>query len=221
MLCPPLKMYLIKNNNPLVDLPLSVESIIDCDAVIITHTHRDHFDDAAAKLLPKEMTIFCQPEDEQKLEALGFKNVTPVISFVLWQGIRIDRTKGKHGHGDIAKQMAPVSGFVIKAPNEPCVYITGDTVWCSYVEKALEKYNPEIVVSYCGEAKFSKGKAITMDASGILSICQKQPSAKVIAVHMESWNHCRLNRKVLSDFIVCNNIENKVFIPKDGEILSF
>ena len=39
---------------PLVDLPKSVNEILnDVDAVVVTHTHPDHWDEAAAKALTK------------------------------------------------------------------------------------------------------------------------------------------------------------------------
>jgi hypothetical protein len=34
-------------------------------------------------------------------------------------GITVARTSGRHGTGKIAEQMAPVSGFVLRAPGEP------------------------------------------------------------------------------------------------------
>ncbi len=210
-----------ENDNPLYDLPVSLESLLDCDAVLVTHTHRDHFDDMAAKLIPKTLPVLCQPEDEAKFIELGFTCVIPVKDYFEWENIKINRTKGRHGHGVIAAKMAPVSGFVISASDEPVVYLTGDTVWCSCTKKAMEKYQPEIVISFCGEARFAYGKAITMNAQDILTICKKSPKTKVVAVHMDAWNHCRLTRSNLRDFLENHNISDHVFVPEDGESLSF
>ncbi len=209
------------NLNPLVDLPLPVDSIIDCDSVIITHTHRDHFDEAAEKLLPKSLPILCQPEDCDQLVKLGFSDVKPVENSLEWSNITFTRTKGRHGYGIIAGRMGHVSGFVISSPGEPCTYITGDTVWYNCVEKALKKFNPDIAICFCGEARFKLGKAITMGAQDILEVHNTCPSTKIVAVHMEAWNHCRLSRKALTDFTIENNIEKHVYIPQDGEVLHF
>lgn len=210
-----------QNKNPLVDLPLPIESLIDCDAVLITHLHHDHFDEKAAKLLPKEIQIFCQNEDEIRISNFGFKNVFPIDKSVQWENIKITRTKGEHGHGIIKKRIAPVSGYVLQTQNEPTVYITGDTVWCTPVEKILDEYKPDIIISFCGGARFSKGKAITMDTNDILMLSKKLPTAKVIAVHMEAWNHCRLQIDELLEFATQNNILDQLYIPKDAEILTF
>lgn len=46
---------------PMIDLPVSAEAVIkDVDAVIVTHTHLDHWDDAAQRLLPKTIPLFVQ-----------------------------------------------------------------------------------------------------------------------------------------------------------------
>jgi len=218
---PPIENVPIKNGNPQVDLPLPVDSIIDCDAVLVTHTHSDHFDSAAINILPKNMIIFCQPEDEMKITSFGFTDVMPILNKTQWNGIELIHTKGRHGYGNIAKKMAPVSGFVLRSINEPTIYLTGDTVWCSYVKNAIEKYTPSIIICNCGGAKFSKGKAITMEPHDILSVCKAASEAKIMAVHMEAWNHCRQKRDELLRFAIKNNIDKQVHIPKDGEVITF
>lgn len=210
-----------QNFNPLTELPLDVDAITKCDAVLITHTHRDHFDDAAAKLLNKNLPMLCQPEDKVKIQALGFTNVHAIDGNFTWSEITFKRTGGQHGHGKTALEMAPVSGFIITAHNEPSVYISGDTVWCSEVESSISQYKPNIVVCNCGSAQFSQGEPITMDAQDILKLCNNFPNINVVAVHMEAWNHCRLSRNDLQHYIVKNNINNHIFIPADGQIINF
>ena len=40
--------------NPLIDLPITVEDILkDLECVILTHTHLDHWEAYAARLIPK------------------------------------------------------------------------------------------------------------------------------------------------------------------------
>ncbi|HEY5563492.1 MAG TPA: MBL fold metallo-hydrolase [Clostridiaceae bacterium] len=210
-----------QNLNPLVELPIVIDNIVDCDAVLVTHTHGDHFDEAAVKLLPKSIPLFCQIQDYTKITSYGFNNVQPIIDTYIWNNISFNRTEGQHGHGETALEMAPVSGFVISSLGEASVYIAGDTVWCIDVEDAIEKFNPEIVVCNCGGAQFSYGKPITMTTEDIYVLSHKYENLKIVAVHMEAWNHCRLSRKELKDYIIENNIETNVFIPEDGDALSF
>src|SRR3954471_22857020 len=64
-------------NNPLVSLPTSIDNIVsNIDAVIVTHLHLDHWDDAAKEALPKEIKVFAQnDEDATEIRNAGFKNV--------------------------------------------------------------------------------------------------------------------------------------------------
>lgn len=52
--------------NPDCELPCPVEDLFNVDAVIVTHLHFDHFDDAAAELLPKQLTVFLKTKKRQK-----------------------------------------------------------------------------------------------------------------------------------------------------------
>lgn len=207
--------------NPLVELPGSIENILsDVDAVILTHTHRDHFDDTAIQNLQKDMQIFCQPDDEEKLKGLGFTMVTKIMEEISWNGVHFIRTGGQHGTGELGKKMGPVSGFILKMENEPSLYIAGDTIWCNEVEESLTEHSPEIIILNGGEAQFLTGDPITMGSKDIEKISEKTPSSKIIVVHMESWNHCLLSREELKRYIDDHNIRS-VVVPINGEIFKY
>ncbi|WP_373463205.1 MBL fold metallo-hydrolase [Bacillus sp. SORGH_AS_0510] len=207
--------------NPLVDLPITVEEIVsDIDAIIITHTHRDHLDDQAIELLPKDLPVFCQPEDEEKLVGQGFKQVIKVQHETSWNGIQLTRTGGQHGTGELGKQMGPVSGFVLQAEGEPVIYLAGDTVWCTEVEEAISHFSPDVIVLNGGEAQFLTGDPITMGVKDIEKVHAASPSSKIVVVHMESWNHCLLTRSELKELITTHQLSN-VFVPDNGVALEF
>lgn len=52
--------------NPLVDLAVPMDEILDVDAVIVKHLHPDHWDEAAQRLVPKDMLIFAQKGSAQE-----------------------------------------------------------------------------------------------------------------------------------------------------------
>ncbi|MGV8984214.1 hypothetical protein [Clostridium sp.] len=60
-----------------------------------------------------------------------------------------------------------------------------------------------------------------MTTQDINALCLRYSSLKVVAVHMEAWNHCRLSRKDLINYININIINTNVLIPQNGEELSF
>ena len=205
-------------NNPLIDLPMPASEVISgIDGVMVTHTHSDHWDATAANILPKTIALFGQPEDETKFRSQGFTNVQAIRDSIHWKGIGITRTGGQHGTGDIARMLAPVSGFVLQAAGQPTLYIAGDTIWCSEVQEALNKYKPNVIVLNAGGARFLEGDPITMTADDVIETCRAAPEAQIVGVHMEAINHCLLTRADLAFQLESARVISQVAIPQDGD----
>lgn len=207
---------------PMAPLPIAAERIPDgVDAVLLTHLHRDHFDDAAVALLPKSLPVLCQAVDAERIQERGFQTVLPVEEALEHLGIEFIRTCGKHGTGLIGKLMGHVSGFILRAPAEPVLYIAGDTVWCGAVRESLETFRPDVVVVNAGAAQYRTGAPITIDGLDVARVCATAPDAAVVATHMDTINHCLLTREGLRADLTKRGLLERVLIPADGEQLSF
>lgn len=218
---PPIQNSSDDRRNPLVPLPVAMDEVLrGVDAVLVTHTHRDHWDAAATEVIPRTTRIICQPEDAAKFHDWGFEDVRPVHSAAVYGHVAIYRTGGRHGTGEIGKAMAPVSGFVLRSRAGECVYIAGDTIWCVQVRDALMRYRPPYTVVNCGGARFSEGDPITMTSRDVARVATEAAFTKVIAVHMESINHCGVTRAQLAADLADWDLCSRVVIPADGEMLS-
>jgi L-ascorbate metabolism protein UlaG (beta-lactamase superfamily) len=208
---------------PMVDLPLgegALQQLLDeVDAVFVTHTHRDHWDVAAQELIDKKKPIFCQPVDEALIRGHGFQNVQSIDDHLSWRGIEIHRTGGQHGTGKIGALMGPVSGFVF-VQNGQSIYVAGDTIWCEEVKNALDQYQPDYTILNAGGAQFLEGDPITMTPEDVMAVHNHFPSTQIIAVHMDTINHCFVKRKDLQQHLRTSGIVNEVAIPSDGEIVN-
>jgi L-ascorbate metabolism protein UlaG (beta-lactamase superfamily) len=207
---------------PMTELPFRFDELLrllnEIDAVVITHLHRDHWDLAAQKFINKNKLIFCQPTDMAKISEQGFTNIKPIEKSLNWEGIEINRTGGKHGTGAIGQKMGEVSGFVFQHQNDS-IYVAGDTIWCDEVEKALSEYKPKTTIVNAGAAQFLTGGPITMTPEDIITVNEKFPNTKIIAVHMDTVNHCHVKRTDLTKVLSEKNKINAVIIPKDGEVV--
>ena len=86
---PPVENTDNERRNPLVPLPIPADQVVaDLDAVLVTHLHRDPFDDGAVNHLPRDVPVLCQPEDQQCLRLHGF-GVRPVHGTVTQDGLSI------------------------------------------------------------------------------------------------------------------------------------
>jgi L-ascorbate metabolism protein UlaG (beta-lactamase superfamily) len=203
--------------NPLVELPEPAEVVAGgLHALIVTHLHRDHLDDTAGRLLPKDLPVFGQPEDEERLRGHGFADVRPVHDELEWEDIRFVRTAARHGTGRIGEAMAPVSGFVLAAPGEPVLYLAGDTIWCDEVAAVLDAHRPGVVVVNAGAARFLEGDPIVMTADDVVTVARHAPDARVVAVHLEAINHCPLTRADLHQRLHDEDLTDRVTVPEDG-----
>ncbi|QHW33820.1 MBL fold metallo-hydrolase [Paenibacillus rhizovicinus] len=216
---PPIANSGDERKNPLVPLPGALDAWLAPDAVLVTHLHRDHWDEAAMHMLSKSSVIFCQQGDRDAIRSSGFTDVTEIQTFVTFQGVTLHRTSGQHGTGEIGQQMGQVSGFVLQAQGEPTLYIAGDTIWCEDMKTALDTYKPDMTIVNAGGARFLVGDAITMDEEDIIELIGYAQYTRVVAVHMDTINHCHVTREVLRTKLSAHNLLHKVDIPEDGEWL--
>lgn len=209
--------------NPLVELPMSIEEILEqTDVVLLTHLHVDHFDNKATEVLPKDIKIYTQNEEDAKeVEGYGFTNVSVFNEVTHLGDVEMYKTEAQHGHGDLLKMTGHVHGVVLKHEDEPTLYVTADTVWFDGVEHALKTYTPDVVLINGGANQFYEGGPLVMDEHDILKVAQTLPLAQIAVVHMEAVNHWALSRKDLRAFLEEHNLSNRVVAPEDGELLTY
>ncbi|MED4030237.1 MBL fold metallo-hydrolase [Priestia megaterium] len=210
--------------NPTVSLPTSVDEIISgIDAVIVTHLHLDHFDEAAQKLLPKDIKMFVQNEEEAKeVQNSGFQDVKVLTKDTVFEGIQLVKTKGEHGRGEeLLKLMGEVCGVVFKHPSEKTLYVAGDTVWYEGVQEELDTHKPDIIVVNGGDNQFIEYGSLIMGKEDVYEVHKAAPNAKIISVHMEAVNHWALSREELKNFSKEKGFSSHILVPEDGEFYTF
>ncbi|RRU14949.1 MBL fold metallo-hydrolase [Stenotrophomonas sp. 278] len=216
--------------NPLVELPESAESVLGgVNAVIVSHTHLDHWDDAAQEAVPKNMPMFVQDAtDAALLRKQGFRDVRILSANTTFNGVQISKAGARHGSAEmyaipeVAKVLGATMGFVFQKPGLKTLYVAGDTVWESVVRATLNNFKPDVVVLNTGDARINGfNTGIIMGKEDTLRVHQLAPSATIVAVHMDAVNHMTVSRNDLQDYVIENGIEKNVLIPQDGEVINF
>lgn len=223
--------YRSELRNPLVDLPLSVQEVLrSVEAVVVTHTHLDHWDEVAQKQIPKDLPVFVQNDaDAKTVRDQGFQDVRVLKDNATFNGVKLSKTGGQHGtdllYADAGRAglLGPVMGVVFSAPLAKAVYVVGDTVWRPEVDEALKQHRPDVVILNTGSALLSgfEEHPIIMGKQDALQATKAVPLATIVAVHMDAVNHMSLSRKELRDFVQAQKIQDRVAIPEDGESIKF
>lgn len=201
--------------NPLVALPIPVETLADVDAVIVTHTHLDHWDPAAAQALPKSLPIFVQHQaDAEKIAADGFTDIRLLSDSSAFNGVSLTKTPGQHGSDEtmakIGDRLGQVCGVIFQHPDEPVFYLAGDTVWNAMVADMLARHTPDVIALNAGDAQINGMGSIIMGAEDVTQVARAAPEARIVATHMEAVNHAMLSRTALRDIATREGFANRL-----------
>ena len=218
-----------QKRNPLIDMKEPVEKVLEgVDAVIVTHTHADHWDEYAQKVLPKTLPIFVQNAgDARIIRSQGFKDVRVLGKNTEFNQVKLSKTGGQHGTDQmyaipqLAELAGEAMGVVMQADGEKTLYIVGDTIWNEEVDFALNRYKPEVIVMNTGYAQlqgFSDG--IIMGKADVAKARQVAPQADIITVHMDAVNHAAVTSDEMRKFVKENKL-TKIAVPKESEVLKY
>lgn len=218
--------------NPLVSLPANAPEILArVTHCLVTHsqkwgleplTHTDHLDAPGKDFLRgKDIPVVCLARDAMYMEKNGIR-VAAKLKY--WEpvdllGGKITAVPARHGHSWMANFMANGAGLFLELPEEPSIYISGDTVYTADTERALTELQPDIAVVAAGSASLDVGGHILMPLEEILTFIEKAPH-KALANHLEALNHCPTSRSMLKEALVQRGLSSKTLIPDDGETLT-
>ena len=227
-MCPTLEGK--RTRTPLKDLSTPIEEIMkDIEAILVTHTHNDHWDEYTAKYIPKYIPIYVQNAADKKLiVSQGFTDVRVLGVNTPFKGITITKTHGQHGTDQmfsipiIAENFGESMGIVFKAPGQKTVFFAGDNILHDYVELALKKHKPDIIVVNAAQAVYEGLEGSSMmgpdDVKKIYEMC---PNAKIIPVHMDCYCHTLCIIEKMKKFVEENKLQDRVIVPCDGEKFKF
>lgn len=180
--------------------------LLPVDLVVLSHHHGDHFDEVAARDLPKATPIVSTAHAVRKLTKQGF---TETFALDTWQSavvrrgeaeLTITATPAKHAPQPLQSALPPVMGSVLDlrvGGAHHRLYITGDTLMYDRLKEIPERYpDIDLALVHLGGTKVM-GVLLTMDGEqGAEALELIDPDA-AIPIHYEEYT---VMKSPLSDF---------------------
>lgn len=210
---------LLRKRNPLVELPASADALLaTVNGALVTHEHPDHFDAAGrAFVKARSLPVYTHRVDLDHLRSKGFD--ARLLS-ELGGDTRVEVVRSRHGRGPIGWLLGPVCGYFIAHPDEPTVYLTGDSILTDAVLDAAERLRPDVIVAPAGAANFGVGADILFSVDELVTLARRT-SATLVLNHLEALDHCPTTRASLRARMEREGLLDRVRIPADGESLRF
>ena len=208
---------------PMVELPINDDElraiIAGVDGVLVTHLHRDHWDARAAELIPFDKPLLTQPASRDNLLAAGFTNVTAIEDALEWQGLTLTRT-GRHPVRERSRNSWGPSRALC------CVTrVVQWSIWLATRSGAARSSRRSARMSRPSPSSTLVVRSsilaapITMTIGDVSSVRAALPSTRVVAVHMDTINHCHETRAKLAAALSERGLADRVTLPADGESL--
>lgn len=208
--------------NPLVPLPPSARDALEAvTGAVITHCqrdHLDHLDNAGIEFLKRKDTpVWSVADDFGYLRKKGLEPKEFVDGSL---GMKVEAIKARHGHGIKGWLLGPGHGWFMAHPDEPSIFITGDTVLVDSVKNAIIALKPDVIVAPAGSANFGFGQDILFPQTELIDLVKMAPG-KVVFNHLEALDHCPTTRAGLDAYLADHGVREQCCIPDDGEIIEF
>jgi L-ascorbate metabolism protein UlaG (beta-lactamase superfamily) len=173
------------------------------DLVLLSHhEHEDNLDYEGLELLATGVLTLSTMKaasdlfggnvhglDSWETENVGAVTVTAVPALHGPAGMNIEALIG------------PVTGFVLEAPGEPRVYVSGDNASLPLVEQISDRFEGvDIAVLFAGAARVAEINApLTLTSADAVAAARLLKARIVVGLHTDDWEHFTEGRASLEE----------------------
>lgn len=115
------------------------------------------------------------------------------------RGARVTAVAAQHGPEEFAERLGPVIGFLLTAPGEPTVYVSGDNASVDVVRAIVARHGAvDAAVLFAGAARVPAIDApLTLTAADACAAALALAARRVVGVHVDQWTHFSEGRDAL------------------------
>jgi L-ascorbate metabolism protein UlaG (beta-lactamase superfamily) len=188
------------------------------DVVLLSHDqHADNLDHAGRELLATVPTVLSTPDAAARVD--GVRGLRPWETTMI-SDVEVTAVPALHGPPGAEAVSGVVTGFVLRAPGEPAVYVSGDNASVDLVAEIVERAGPfGLAVLNVGAANRGRpdDSDVTLNARTALAAAELLGDAMIIAVHAEGWAHFSESLDYLARVFGYAGRRDQLIIPPLGE----
>lgn len=211
---------LVKTTGPAIE----AGAVGRIDAVLLSHDHHsDNLDPAGREFLTQAETVLTTAAAAVRLGG-NAEGVDPWASRPVRNGVTVTAVPALHGPPGSEPVTGPVTGFVLAAPGEDCVYVSGDNASLDVVREIAQRTGPiDVALLFAGAvqlqhrfngAYLSLSSDLAAMAAAILGVRTAVP------LHFEGWTHFTQGADELRAAFAGNGVGRLLAIPERGQWLS-
>jgi L-ascorbate metabolism protein UlaG (beta-lactamase superfamily) len=127
-------------------------------------------------------------------------------------------------HGPAGGDRGPVIGFALAFSDEPdlVVYVSGDSVWYEGVREVAERFSVRIALLNLGAARVPAvgDYPLTFTAAEAVDVARAMPSAVIVPLHFEGWEHFSESRADIGEAFSAAGIARRLVWPAPGTAIA-
>jgi L-ascorbate metabolism protein UlaG (beta-lactamase superfamily) len=169
---------------PRTDLP-------PIDLVLLSHhEHQDNLDYEGLELLATGVRTYSTMKAATDLFGGAVVGLDPWESEE-FRGVTVTAVPALHGPPGSERRLGPVIGFVLRAPGEPTIYVSGDNASIALVEQIAEHFTSvDVAVLFAGAAQYGDLPGpLTLSSADAVEVARILGANTVVGVHTEDWEH--------------------------------
>jgi L-ascorbate metabolism protein UlaG (beta-lactamase superfamily) len=212
---------LVKTTGPAVE-PGALPPI---DVVLLSHEHHsDNLDPAGREFLPAAKRVLTTTAGANNLGG----NATGLEP---WSSVEVERPNGgsvtvtavpaQHGPDGTDDLTGPVIGFVLEAPGEDKVYVSGDNASLEVVGTIADRLGPfDVAVLFAGAVQLPHrfdGAYLTLSSDRAAQATKVLGVRAAMPVHFEGWTHFTQGAPQLRAAFAGYGISDRLVLAERGE----
>lgn len=182
----------------LTDPALDVDELPPLDAIVLSHLHGDHWDDAANEELSRDLPVLTTRSAARALRRRGFRQALGMATWdqvVLRRGgswLRLTAVPARHGPRLLRAALPPVNGTIWEVghgegPTLYRLYVSGDTVLAPALREIPRRWpHLDLGIFHLGGVRVL-GTLLTLDAAQGIEAVQLLAPRVTVPVHHEDY----------------------------------